>query len=268
MKGMDAVIHAAAKVSYDISDRAEMFNTNIQGTANVVNLALESAIGKLVYVSSVASLGRPKDGDAVTEEKKWEENSGTTNYARSKYHAEMEVWRGMGEGLNVTVVNPSIVLGYGDWNNSSCAIFKNIYNEFPWYTTGITGFVDVEDVARAVVELLTSDSNGERYILNGENWPFQQLFNQIAQGFNKKAPQRKATRFLGEIAWRLEKVKSLLTGKKVLLTRESARMSQKITYFNNNKIKNKLPDFTFTPVAESIEKACRKYLASPQLTRQ
>ncbi|RYY18914.1 MAG: NAD-dependent epimerase/dehydratase family protein [Chitinophagaceae bacterium] len=188
MIGTDAVIHAAAKVSFHAADRPEMFRTNIEGTANVVNLALEAGISKVLYVSSVAALGRTKNGDTVTEDKKWEENAMNTNYALSKYHAEMEVWRGMGEGLNVTVVNPSTILGYGDWNTSSCALFKNVYNEFPWYTTGVNGFVDVEDVARAIVLLLASESSGERFILSGENWSFQQLFNQIANGFNKKNP--------------------------------------------------------------------------------
>jgi len=267
MVGIDAVIHAAAKVSFQAADRSEMFRINIEGTANVVNLALEAGITKVLYVSSVAALGRTKNGDTVTEEKKWEESAMNTNYALSKYHAEMEVWRGMGEGLNVTVVNPSTILGYGDWNSSSCAIFKNVYNEFPWYTSGVNGFVDVEDVARAIVLLLETESSGERYILNGENWTFQELFNQIARGFNKKLPYRRATPLLAEIAWRFEKVKTLFTGKTSLLTRESARISQTKTYFNTSKIKTKLPEFSFTPLSESIEKACNNYLLSPQLTR-
>jgi dihydroflavonol-4-reductase len=267
MVGMDAVIHAAAKVSFDAADRSEMFRTNIEGTANVVNLALEAGISKVLHVSSVAALGRTKNGDTVTEEKKWEENAMNTNYALSKYHAEMEVWRGMGEGLNVTVVNPSTILGYGDWNSSSCAIFKNVYNEFPWYTTGVNGFVDVEDVARAIVLLLETDSKGERFILSGENWTFQELLNHIARGLNRKLPYRRATPLMAEIAWRFEKMKSVFTGKASFLTRESARVSQTKTYFNTSKIMTRLPGFKFTPLPRSIEKACKNYLVSPQLTR-
>ena len=267
MIGMDAVIHAASKVSFQSADRSEMFRINIEGTANVVNLALEAGITKVLYVSSVAALGRTKNGDTVSEEKKWEESPMNTNYALSKYHAEMEVWRGMGEGLNVTVVNPSTILGYGDWNNSSCAIFKNVYNEFPWYTSGVNGFVDVEDVARAIVLLLETESSGERYILSGENWTFQELLNQIARGFSKKLPNKRATPMLAEIAWRFEKIKSQFTGKAALLTRESARISQTKTYFNTSKIKTKLPGFNFTPLSESINKACKSYLLSPQVNR-
>ena len=268
MKNIDAVVHAAAKVSFKKSDRAEMFRTNIEGTANVVNLALEAGIGKLVHISSVAALGRTKNGDTVTEEKKWEESATNTFYALSKYHAEMEVWRGMGEGLNVTVVNPSTILGYGDWNESSSAIFKNVFNEFPWYTTGINGFVDVADVARATVLLLEADIRGERFILNGDNWTFQQLFNEIATGFQKRLPYRRATPFLAALAWRLEKIKSLFTGKPGLLSRESARISQTKTYFNTAKIKKTLPDFTFTPLSTSIENACKGYLGSLQSRSQ
>jgi dihydroflavonol-4-reductase len=267
MQGVDAVVHAAAKVSFRANDRDEMFRTNIEGTANVVNLAIEQQVSKFIYISSVAAIGRVKNGDTVNEKQKWQDSPLNTNYAISKYHAEMEVWRGMGEGLNVTVVNPSTILGYGDWNSSSCALFKNVYQEFPWYTTGVNGFVDVEDVARAVVMLLDAPSQGERFILNGDNWSFQQLFNQIAAGFSKKPPHREATSFLAELAWRMDKLKSLLTGKPSLLTKESARVSQTRTYFDNHKILDGLPGFNFTPLSETIAKACKEYLNSPQTSR-
>ncbi|HTF29692.1 MAG TPA: NAD-dependent epimerase/dehydratase family protein [Flavitalea sp.] len=265
MAGIDAVIHAAAKVCFNPGDRSEMYKSNIEGTANVVNVALESGIKKMIHVSSVAALGRTKNGDTVDEEKKWEESSMNTNYALSKYHAEMEVWRGMGEGLNVTVVNPSTILGYGDWNTTSCAIFRNVYKGLSWYTKGINGFVDVEDVANVTVRLLEAETSGERFILNGDNWPFQQLLNEIAGGFNKKLPYREATKFLAELAWRYEKVKSVITGKAPLVTKESARVSQTKTFFNNNKIKTKFPGFSFTPLSESIQKACKNYLVYPRL---
>ena len=98
----------------------------------------------------------------------------------------MEVWRGIGEGLNAVIVNPSTILGYGDWNNSSCALFKNAYKEFPWYTNGINGFVAVEDVAKATVLLMESGISNERFIINGDNWSFKKLFNSMATGFGKK----------------------------------------------------------------------------------
>jgi hypothetical protein len=161
MTGMDAVILAAAKISFSARERRELWSTNIEGTANVVNAALERKIRRFLYVSSVAALGRTASSEEVTEEKSWEKSPYNTNYAISKFHGEMEVWRGMGEGLPAVIVNPSTILGYGDWNNTSCAIFRSVFNEFPWYTEGINGFVDVLDTARAIVRLLGTDIHGK-----------------------------------------------------------------------------------------------------------
>jgi len=262
MEGVDAVIHAAAKVSFAGRDKHELFTTNIEGTANVVNIAIEKGIQRLVHVSSVAALGRTRKEEKVTEEKKWESNKNQTTYGISKFYGELEVWRGIGEGLPAVIVNPSTILGYGDWNTSSCAIFRSLYREFPWYSNGINGFVDVTDVAGAIVALLESDITGERYILNSDNWSFRQLFNTIATAFGKKQPHREATPFLGSIAWRLEKIKSLFSGQRPLLTRESARVAQSRTFFDNSKILRQLPDFRFTPLEETIRKACREYLSN------
>ncbi len=156
-------------------------------------------------------------------------------------------------------MNPSTILGYGDWNGSSSSIFKNIYNGFPWYTNGINGFVDVEDVSRAIVALLESDIHSERFILNGDNWSYRYLFNTVADEFGKKRPWREATPLLGAIAWRLKMLKSLITGKKSLLTRQSAKIAQSNTRFDNSKLLKALPAFRFTPLEETIKKACKRY---------
>ncbi|MEO5595029.1 MAG: NAD-dependent epimerase/dehydratase family protein [Chitinophagaceae bacterium] len=260
MEGMDAVIHCAAKVSFVSSQHRAMFKTNIEGTANVVNAALLKNIRRLVHISSVAALGRTTHGETVNEKKQWETSNINTNYAVSKYNAEMEVWRGIGEGLNAVIVNPSTILGYGDWNNSSCAIFKSAYNEFPWYSNGINGFVAVEDVARATVLLMESDIKNERFIINGDNWPFRKIFNSMADAFGKKQPHREATPSLAAIAWRIEKVKNLFSGKPSLLTKESARIAQTATYFDNSKVSKALPGFAFTPLEACIKNACNHYL--------
>lgn len=264
MEDVDTVVHAAAKVSFDPKEKRDLFHINIDGTANMINVALEKEVSRFVHISSVAALGRTANGDHVTEEKKWQHSKLNTQYAISKYHAEREVWRGMGEGLNVLVLNPSTILGYGDWNSSSCAIFKNSFKEFPWYTNGVNGFVDVGDVARAAVLLMESNISAERFIVNGDNWSFKQLFDTIAGGFNKKLPSREATPFLGELAWRMEKIKSLFSGKKPLLTQQSARVAQSKTYFDHSKLLHALPGFSFTPLSHSIRQACEQYLAHPQ----
>jgi nucleoside-diphosphate-sugar epimerase len=260
MEGVDAVIHSAAMVSFHRNDKKKMHQVNVHGTANVVNAAIEKNISRLVHISSVAALGRSKRGGHVNEEGKWQESNINTDYAISKYKAEMEVWRGIGEGLNAVIINPSTVLGYGDWNSSSCRIFKTIYNEFPWYSTGINGFVDIEDVSRTTVLLMQSDIKEQRFIANGDNWSFQQLFNTIADGFGKKHPHRRATAFLGNLAWRLENVKTLFSGESPLLTSESARVAHSNTFFENDKLLKALPQFSFTPLQESIQKTCKKYL--------
>jgi len=260
MENVDIVIHSAAMVSFHKSDKKQVYKVNVEGTANVVNTALEKNVSKLIYVSSVAALGRSQTGNHVDEEKKWEDNKNNSHYAISKHRAEIEVWRGTGEGLNAVIVNPSTVLGYGDWNNSSCRIFKSIYDGFPWYTMGINGFVDIEDVAKMIVLLMKSDITDQRFIINGDNWSFQQLFNAIADGFNKKHPKLRATQFLGNLAREMEWIKSIFSGEKPLLTKESARIAHSRTYFSNDKILAAFPGFSFTPLQESIQKSCKKYL--------
>lgn len=260
MEGTDAVVHAAGKVSFLSRDRHELFSTNVDGTANVVNTALSLSIKRFVHVSSVAALGRAGKGERITEEWPWQDSRYNTTYAISKFRGEMEVWRGIGEGLPAVVVNPSTILGYGDWNSTSCTLFRSAYREFPWYTEGINGFVDVADTAKAVVRLLESDIVGERYILNGDNWTFRRLFESIAAGFGKKPPTREATPFLAGIAWRAERLKSFFSGRPSLLTRESARVARSSTWFDNSKILRHLPEFGFTPLEVTIREACQAYL--------
>jgi nucleoside-diphosphate-sugar epimerase len=259
MEGVGAVIHSAAIVSFSGRDRSALYRTNIEGTANVVNMAIAQNVPRFVHISSVASLGRTAKGEKVTEEKKWEDSKLNTNYAISKFHGELEVWRGIGEGLPAVILNPSTLLGYGDWTTGSPAIFRNAYNEFPWYSNGINGFVDVADVARAAVALMETTITGERYILNGDNWSFRQLFNTIATEFGKRQPTREATPTLSAIAWRLEKFKSFFTGSRPLLTKESAKVAQSKTLFDNTKILQQLPGFTFTPLEQTIRAACKAY---------
>lgn len=261
-EGIDTVIHSAAMVSFGNKDRKAMYQTNVDGTANVVNIALEKNIKRFVHISSVAALGRTAGGGHVDEEKKWEESKVNTHYAKSKYKAEVEVWRGIGEGLNAVILNPSTILGYGDWHTGSCGIFKNIHDGFKWYTTGINGFVDVKDVAKATILLMESGITEQRFIVNGDNWTFKKLQETIADGFVKKRPMREATPFLMAAGWRVEKIKSLFTGKNPLLTKESARVAMSQTYFENDKILKALPDFSFTPLEETIKKSCEKYLGT------
>jgi dihydroflavonol-4-reductase len=259
MEGIDTVIHSAAIVSFASKDRNEMYQVNVDGTANVVNMALEKNVRRLIHVSSVAALGRTAGGGRVNETKTWEESKVNTHYAKSKHKGELHVWRGIAEGLEAVILNPSTILGYGDWNHGSCAIFKNVNEGFNWYTPGINGFVDVEDVAKVTCLFVENDISDERYIVNGDTWSFKKLQDTIAAGFSKKGPTRKTSAFILAIAWRLEKLKSFFTGKKPLLTKESIRVANSQTWFENEKILATLAGFHFTPLEQTIQAACLKY---------
>jgi nucleoside-diphosphate-sugar epimerase len=260
MRDADAVIHAAAKVSFLDSERKAMFQANVEGTANVVNTAIERNIPRMVYVSSVAALGRRKEGERVDEKSQWIDNSLNSQYGISKHLAEMEVWRAIAEGLNAVIVNPATILGFGDWNQSSSAIFRSVYEGYPWYTHGINGFVDVEDVASIIVRLMESSIHSERFILSGETLCFSDLFRLIAEAFGKKPPYLEATPFLAAIAWRVEKLKSLFSKHPPLITRESARIALSKTVFDNGKILEALPGYRFNPIKNTVYKACQSYM--------
>jgi len=160
MEDCDKVYHCAGLVSFSPKRVKDLFKINVDGTANVVNACLAAGVNKLIHVSSVASLGRKRNGQTVTENVKWDDNANPSVYGKTKYLGELEVWRGIAEGLNAVIVNPVIILGKGDWHSGSGATFKNAYNEFPWYTEGSSGFVDGEDVAKAMVMLMDCEEVG------------------------------------------------------------------------------------------------------------
>jgi nucleoside-diphosphate-sugar epimerase len=259
MQDCNKVYHCAGLVSFSPKKRDELYKINVTGTANVVNACIEAGIEKLVHVSSVASLGRKRDGQTVTENVKWDDNANPSVYGKTKYLGELEVWRGIAEGLDAVIVNPVIILGKGDWHSGSGATFKNAYNEFPWYTEGSSGFVDAEDVAKAMVMLMDSSITAERYILSAENWTYRQLFTAMAKGFGKKPPSRKVTPWLAALVWRIEAVKGWLTKQDPLLTKETAETAQQTVKFDHSKILKALPDFSFKPLAQTIQESCDYY---------
>ncbi|MBO9152985.1 NAD-dependent epimerase/dehydratase family protein [Chitinophaga sp. GCM10012297] len=262
MEGITEIYHCAAIVSFHPDKRDEMFKTNIEGTANVVNLAIDAGIRKIVHVSSVAALGRAREQTALTEEAEWEESGNNSNYAVSKHLSEMEIWRGIAEGLNAVIVNPSIILGSGFWHDGTGLMLKNAWKEFPYYTEGVNGFVDVRDVADAMVKLMDSSVSGERFILNGDNWPYRQLFTRMAETLGKKPPHIAAKPWMAALVWRVEKLRSLFTGKRPLITRETARTAQLKVFYNSGKITQTLPGFRFRPMEETVTDVSKAYLAA------
>jgi len=166
------------------------------------------------------------------------------------------VWRGTGEGLQAIVVNPSTILGAGDWNKGSSEIFKSAYNEFPWYSDGINGFVDVKDVARAMILLMNSEITNERFILNSENTTYKNVFTEIAKCFGRKVPLQKVTPFLASVVWRWKAISAIFTGKDPLVTKETAHTALSHSRYDNSKVLKALPGFQFLPINETIKNTC------------
>lgn len=255
MQGVQQVYHCAAIVSFNPSRKQELFKVNIEGTANVVNAALTSGVKKMLHVSSVAALGRT-GRNPISENDKWNEKEDSSSYGKSKYYGEMEVWRGIGEGLEAVIVNPSLILGGGNWNAGSSKIFKSVYEGFPWYSSGINGFTDVRDVARAVILLMESNITAQRFIINAENKSYQEVFSMIATAFNKKAPHKKVTPFLAGLIWRLEAIKSLFSDGDPLVTRETAHTALATVHYDNSKLLQYLPGFAYTDFRKTINDTC------------
>lgn len=258
LQNAEIVVHSAAMVSFVPADVEQMNKVNIDGTANLVNICLDiPSIKKLVYISSIAALGRSKDSLIINEETKWESSDDNTNYARSKYYAELEVWRGSEEGLPVAIVNPSIVLGAGDWSSGSTALFKYVYDEKPFYPRGNINYVDVRDVSECVCRLVENNVVNERFVLNAGNVSYQEFLGQIAAQWQKRTPRYEVTPLLAALAWRAEWIKSLFTGKKPLITKETARTSSKNYQYDSHKAQQIL-GITFRPLPDTISDVCGK----------
>lgn len=253
------VYHCAAIVSFQPSQKNLLHQTNVEGTANIVNACLQAGIEKLVFVSSVAAIGRLREQQSINETMYWTPETSNSEYGKSKYLAEMEVWRGIGEGLNAVIVNPVIILGAGDWEKGSAELFKTAYDEFPWYTEGVTGFVDVADVVKAMEALMNSSVSGERFILSAENITYRELFTSMARHFGKKPPHRKVTPLIAALVWRWEALKGAITGKAPMLTKETAGTAQAKVYFDNTKLLQFLPAFRYTPLSQSIANICNDF---------
>lgn len=259
MKGIDNIYHCAAVVSFDPRDRQLMYQTNIEGTANVVNIALDSNIKKLVHVSSISALGRVKNFSTLSENTKWETSKHNSHYSITKYESEQEVWRGIAEGLNAVIVNPSMIMGAGYWDSGTCGFFTKVWNGLKFYPQGGTGYVDVRDVVEVMQLLMDSEINNERFVLSSADLTYKEFFNLIGQFLNKKAPSIKVNKWIGETAWRVEYIKSLLTNSRPLVTKETYHSSSKTFYFDGAKIE-KAVNFSYLPIEKTIKDTCEVFI--------
>jgi dihydroflavonol-4-reductase len=258
LRGVTHVYHSAAMVSFSPQDDPEMMRSNIQGTANLVNACLEAGVKKLCHVSSVAALGGSLNGAEVSEESKWSPSKKSSAYALSKFQSELQVWRGISEGLNAVIVNPSVILGPGNWNQGSPSLIRRVDRGLKFYTKGVTGFVDVRDVAKCMVLLMDSDVSCERFLINSENLPYRGVFTMIADQLGKTPPNWHASRPLLEIAWRLAWLWGKISFTKPALTKNTARSGRNVTNYSNEKIRNAI-GYEFISVEQSITDTCKIY---------
>ncbi|MGB9746486.1 MAG: NAD-dependent epimerase/dehydratase family protein [Bacteroidales bacterium] len=255
----EEVFHCAAMVSFRASDHKKMISNNVTVTENIVNACRELGIRKMCYVSSTAALGSPSEGEEVTEESIWKPSSARSAYAFSKFRSEMEVWRGIEEGLQAVIVNPSIILGPGFWNKGSSSIFSAVYKGMKFYTNGITGYVDVRDVVQIMDLLMLSEIAGERFIVSSQNLSYRDIFTMIARELGKKPPRYYANPTMTYTAWIFSSILSRITSRDPLLTKEMLSSSRSIIMFSNQKIKERL-GYQFIPIQETVHFIARKFL--------
>jgi dihydroflavonol-4-reductase len=256
LEGVTQVYHCAAWVSLKQADKNPMIRTNVTGTANLVNLCLDRDI-KLVHVSSIAAVGQAKPGELITENHYLEVTTENDGYAISKLESEMEVWRGIAEGLNAVIVNPSLIIGANAGTAGSGQLFETVRKGLKFYTTGTAGFVDVEDVAKCMIALMNSDITEQRYIISAENRDYKQLTAEIAQGFNSKPPGTLAKPWMMELAWRGAAFMGFLTRKAPALDKITAQSASQARNFDNSKIKE-ATGIEFKPVSRSIAEICER----------
>ncbi|RXJ52154.1 NAD-dependent epimerase/dehydratase family protein [Gelidibacter gilvus] len=260
-KNVNYVYHCAAFVSFEPDKYHQLRKINIEGTANVVNLCISHQVKKLCYVSSIATIGHHQDPQKlITEDTNWNQDDDNSVYAITKYGAEIEVWRGTQEGLDAVILNPGIIIGPGLWNSGgSSSLIKKIYKGIPYYTTGVTAYVDVDDVVRAMLLLMQSPIKNERFIVISENLSFKEFQHQTALALGVKPASKEATSLILGIGWRLDWLNRLFTGKRRRLSKHMTKSAKSITKYDASKLKNAL-NFEFKPMQISIEESCKLFL--------
>ncbi|WP_417290640.1 NAD-dependent epimerase/dehydratase family protein [Corallibacter sp.] len=252
------VYHCAAFVSFEPNKYHLLRKTNIDGTANIVNLCIASNVKKLCYVSSVATLGKASLGKTIDENTYWNPEADNSVYGITKYGAEIEVWRGTQEGLNAVIVNPGVIIGGGIWNHGSGFIFKKVHKGLSYYTKGHVGYVGVSDVVSIMTKLMKSDIINERFILVSENLSYKTFLSLVAKHLNVKPPTKKASDFLLQIGWRLDWLYSKITRKRRSLSKQLAHTLTSKSIYNNAKIVDAL-NYDFSPVEDEILKVAKQF---------
>jgi len=258
IKKCSIVIHAAGMLSVHERDMDILQKINGKGTAHMINLAIEAKVDRFVHVSTVASLGREKDG-LVTEDDFFEIHPLTSAYAKSKYSGDQEVYRGIAEGLSVNIIRPSLILGSGQWNGGSDSIIQNVNRGIPYYPGGGTGMVDVRDAAKMCRMMAFCEDDQLDIICNWHNLNFLEMQSEIAKNLGVSAPTKKLPNWIKGVIWRVEKVKSWLTGKPTILSQSSLERASN-TYFYSNKKSKEVFQFEYRPWQSTIADSCEIFL--------
>lgn len=259
-ENIEQVYHCAALISFDPKDEEALRKTNIEGTANIVNFCIEHQIKKLCHVSSIATFGDLKEHETIiTEKTEWNPELPHGDYAISKYGAEMEVWRGKQEGLNVLIVNPGVIIGPGFWEHGSGQIFSKIKSGMLFYTLGTTGFVAVDDVVKCILHCMEVTTNEDRYCLISENLSFDDVLEKIADALRVAPPKFYATPSISAIAWRIDWIISFLFAKKRNLSKLMVASLHRKDHYANDKIKSIYP-FSFQSIDDCIATTAKMYL--------
>lgn len=264
-KDISVVYHCAALVSFKAKDYREMRKVNIHGTAIIVNLSIDAGVKKLCYVSSIAAISEKLNKSFIDEENEWNKEDDNSGYAITKYGAEIEVWRASQEGVEVVVVNPGVILGSGFWMSGSSKMFTQVYEGFKYFTNGVTGFVGVKDVVKAMIQLTESTIKNERFILVSENKSFKKVLFSIAASLEKTPPSINIKPWQTAVFWRIEWLLSLF-GKTPSISKHGARSLHSKTYYKADKIKERLP-FTFDPIDVVIAEVSDVFLEQRSLDR-
>lgn len=251
MQGVQWVVHAAALISYEKRKRKRQYEVNVKGTAIVVNAALEHAVQRLMHVSSISVFARTGEVQYIDENTEWESSAYTSHYGLTKHLAELEVRRGEAEGLNVAIVNPTLIFGSGFWKEGSTVFFYKGARGLKFYPTGANGYVDVRDVAHLIIRRLEVEHNSARMIVNGVNKPLVDVFRQIAELMGKPAPSIRFGPELVEIAWRLMLPYEWITGIEPMISKSTARTTACILHFDNSRSLS-IPEFSYTPLEKTL----------------
>lgn len=254
-QNIDIVIHTAALVSFDRRDKAELFRINTEGTKTVVDSCLKRSVNKLIYISSVAALGRSNTPKVIDETQQWEESDYNTNYGYSKFLGEVEFWRGVEEGLNGFCVNPSVILGCGDIDKSSNKLFKNRFKKFVPFASGSINVVDERDVLEIIYDLHVKNVNHEKYIINGHKVNIETLLKNIIEGTNAK--MIRTSKRLVKLGLILDGFFSFLRGIRPQITRETLKVLGAESDYSNDKVIHEL-NVGFKTIKETLD-YCNKF---------